>query len=617
MICLNPSETAGAIDQFKEHSWRPQRDLAQSVRWQSMVFCLVLVLHGSAVLAGTKTWDGRHSIEQIDVRVVYFLPKDRLALADWHDRVSYYCRRIEQFHQREYGGQSTLTTTMEETPFVSELTTRELREGDGDAIFFKTLREVDRKLQFAQDKPEAFPILLVLSDINWRPLEDFYRVRPGADGLEFEGNYSRGQHFPGATSGGARATYLARERKGWGLVSADGWRVPYRGSDCVVYHEGVGHTVGLPHPEPGNGSVMSLGQYRGWISESWLDKEQKIRMQWDPEVETPPDPQLELFSTFRALPEPLVPQPGEAVRLKFDWPEAAQIAACRVRYQTHLDGPWVDAPGNLNGNRSSDDSQPAADSAPPETLLIGSFERPTPVSYRVDVQLTDGSTAEIWGYFQVRNSNREFVQPTQLPLDFVQLGKASAALAVKPVSEEVDLLELLDLDSAWKNGSWQRDADGRLESPKAFGARIELPGDVPQQYRMVVVAEPLDSPNGLLLGSLMQDSRFATLINYTPRETGQSALENVDGQNVGNATTVRRNLLQQGRLSQVVVTVLKDRVVVVVDGETIIDWQGTADRLSLGDYWKTPNPRALFLGAYDCRYRFHRVSLVEVEPAAE
>jgi hypothetical protein len=57
--------------------------------------------------------------------------------------------------------------------------------------------------------------------------------------------------------------------------------------------------------------------------------------------------------------------------------------------------------------------------------------------------------------------------------------------------------------------------------------------------------------------------------------------------------------------------VRNDRVTVTCDGRTLIDWHGDASRLSLSDYWQTPHNR-LFLGAYDCRYRFHRVTLTEI-----
>lgn len=337
---------------------------------------------------GLKTWDGRHSIDHIEVTMVYFLPSDRTALPDWKDRVEYFASRIKNFHAREYDGQSELRVIVREEPFVSELATAKLREGDANAIYFRTLREVAAGIDFPDEPAETFSILLVLSDINWRPLEDFYRVHPTEDGFEFEGQFINGYHFPGAASGGARAAYLADQGVGWGLVSADGWRVPYRGTDCVVYHEGVGHTVGLPHPEPQDGSVMSLAQYRGWINESWLKESQKRRMGW-----TPPEEDQEpnrLFTAFRALPEPKVPHPGEPVSLACDWPEGATVESCRVAVQTELLGPWREI------------EVPKSDS-PPETISLGTFEAETPVSYRIQTTTANGETVELWGYFQVRS----------------------------------------------------------------------------------------------------------------------------------------------------------------------------------------------------------------------
>lgn len=565
---------------------------------------IVGLLFSGLCSAEVKTWDGQHSIEEIEVTVVYFVPQDRPPLIDWNDRAAYFCRRIEQFHQREYGGQSKLNAVLHAEPFVSEQSTAQLREGDANAIFFKTLREVDRRLRFAQDDSQPFPILLVLSEVNWRPLDDFYRVKPGDNGLEFEGQLINQQHFPGATSGGARATYLARERKGWGLVSADGWRVPYRGTDCVVYHEGVGHTVGLPHPEPGNGSVMSFGQYRGWLNESWLDKDQKLHLGWNPEAEVEASSQLELFSEFTAVPEPLVPQPGESVSLRFTWPEGAMIQECRVRYQTGILQPW----------RESQESISQAATAPPERVVLGRFDRPTPVSYRVDVMLVDGQTAELWGYLQVREDPRQHPLP-RLPLpDLVPDSQPPVSASVE-FEEPVDLLSQIDPQQQWKQGDWTAEETGTLVSPKAYGARIELPGEIPEEYRLIVIAEPLDSPNGLLLGAKMGPNRFASLFNYVPQDIGLSALENVNGDNVGNPTTVEKTLFQQGQLSQIVLTVLSERVTAQVDGETILDWQGSPDELSLSDYWSTPDPNSLFLGTYDCSYRIHRISLMKVRPS--
>ena len=561
-------------------------------RWIAFVgvVSLSVGLWADVATAELKTWDGKHLIDQIDVSLVYFVPKDGTPLPDWKERVGYFQRRIEQFHAREFQGQSRLSAKVVAEPFRSDRSTEQLRDGNADFIFFQTLREVDGRLNFGRgEKGGAFPILLVLSDINWRPLDDFYRLSPKGDAFEFEGQLINGRHHPGAASGGARATYLADRGVGWGLVSADGWRVPYLGSDCVAYHEGVGHPIGLPHPEPGNDSVMSLGQYRGWISESSLDDVQKKRLGWKA-PEQPFDRSKDLFSTFRALPSPSIPKPNEEVLLTLDWPLGAKLKSLRVRLQTDVFGAWIESPVR------------SFESLPP-SVSLGRFDRATPVSYRVDVALEDGQTSELWGYFQVRS------EPGTNPRPIRVSDAAQRPTPTKTVpANEVDLLKLVDVKRDRVAGDWSL-INGRLESPKEYGARIELPGPAPEEYRLTVIVEPLDPPQGLLLGSVCRGHRFAVLLNYAVDKKLLNALENVDGKNVGNATTIERSLFQQQRLSQVICTVKKNSVHVSVDGRDVIDWQGDAARLSLGDYWTTPHPTALFLGAYDCRYRFHRVTL--------
>ena len=88
---------------------------------------VLLLVTSSAAPAGTKTWDGKYDTEQIEVTIVYFVPGDRKPLPDWRDRVDYFCRRIELFHQREFQGQSVLKTMVHPEPLVSGATTGELR----------------------------------------------------------------------------------------------------------------------------------------------------------------------------------------------------------------------------------------------------------------------------------------------------------------------------------------------------------------------------------------------------------------------------------------------------------------------------------------------------------
>lgn len=534
------------------------------------------------------TVDGRHAIAKIELVAVYFVPRDRTPLPDWRERVSYYCRRIEQFHQREFDGRSVLHATVYPEPLISEKDSSELRSGDRDSIFFQTMGETARRLGFGPCKSGAFPILLVLSDINWRELDDFTRLR-AMDG-RFEGQILDGRHFPGAESGGARATYVADPGFGWGLVSGDGWRVPYSGCDAVVYHEGVGHAIGLPHPESQNGSVMSLAQYQFWLSQSWIDDDQKRQLGWTPPEK--PVPRTDLYSTFTAIPEPLVPAPGEPVALRCVWPDEAQVKHFRVATQTALFGPWLDVPQSPGEQ-------------PPATVALGTFDRPTSVSYRVEAALENGQSVELWGYFQVRSA------PDAAP---AAIGSPSDPGGPPPArwEETVDLLALVDPSRDWKKGEWTREA-GRLTSGKQFGARIEIPYCPPEEYVMTAVVEPLDAPHGLILGQRSGENRFLALIHYPADDRAASALENVDGRNVASGgTTFRGPLLETGRVSTIVCTVRTARVTVTCDSRPVIDWSGDRARLSLSDYWQTPDARALFVGAYDCRLRFHRLTLTPV-----
>jgi hypothetical protein len=334
------------------------------------------------------TFDGKYDISTIQLTAVYYVPKDRTPLPDWQERVNYFLHRLEAFHRRELDTQSALRISAPAEPFLSTKSVEELRKGDRDAIFFMTVADVRARLKWPDKKAGGFPILLVLSDINWRDLDDFRRLRRRNGRLEHEGAVaSDGRHFPGADSGGARATYVAATGFGMGLVSADGWRVPYSGSDTVVYHEGIGHPIGLPHPDPLDDSVMGTAQYRYWLNETWINEKQKRALGWKPASVKRPG--ADLFSTFTAIPQPPVPAPGQDVALKFRWPDKAVIRSLQVRVQTDLFGPWHSLPAVANAKT-------------PSKIPLGAFDRRTPVSYRVNATLDDGQQVELWGYFQVR-----------------------------------------------------------------------------------------------------------------------------------------------------------------------------------------------------------------------
>jgi len=397
---------------------------------------------------GIRTADG-WSLDEILVSLVYFVPRGRTPMPDWRERLAYFAARITAFHHRELDAQSRMTTKICE-PFRSRYTTDDLRAGDATFTFLQTLGEVDRELAFAQGERSAFPILLVMSDINWRELDDFFRVRRTGTGAIFDGQIVRGRHVPGSPSGGSRAAYVPDRGIGWALVSGDGWRVPHTGSDCVVYHEGVGHAIGLSHPERPDGSVMGQAQYGGWLHQTWIDDAQKRAVGWSASARG--DRDRDLFSTFTAVSEPASPSPAHEVAVRMTWPGDARVQCCHVAYQTSLFGSWSEVV--LEG----DDAQQS-------TISLGRFPEPTPVSYRVRATMADGQSAELWGYFQVRA--RPEVAP-MLPDDGV------------PVDEPPVALDLMS----------------RLATT-TIQDRCALDGPLPDAYTLLAVVTPLDDAPAL------------------------------------------------------------------------------------------------------------------------
>jgi hypothetical protein len=119
---------------------------------------------------------------------------------------------------------------------------------------------------------------------------------------------------------------------------------------------------------------------------------------------------------------------------------------------------------------------------------------------------------------------------------------------------------------------------------------------------MTAVAEPLDQANSLILGQKLAGQPFLVMLQYNQL----SAIQFVDGK---DASPYTGTVLKQNQVSEIVITVRKDDVKVSVDGVQIIDWQGDAATLTPSTYWTHPTADTVMIGSFNCRYRFHRLSI--------
>ncbi|MGI6454138.1 MAG: hypothetical protein ACOX5R_00760 [bacterium] len=337
-------------------------------------------------------------IRNVDLQVVYYVARDVKPLPDWRERVEYHVRRASRFHEREFGGQSEIHYTISAEPFISSCTALGFPQDDVNNFYWHVINEVwhSGRIQWATG---AFPILLVMSDMNFSPgYDDWSRVCSGENCPLDEPHSqcagwvnSNGEDRPGSRAGGARALLWAEKHIGLGLVTADGWRVPIKGTDCVVYHEGIGHALGLPHPEPINDSVMGLAQYVDSINLTWVDEDQKRTMNWQPhEID-----HSSLFSTFEVTHFPTRPSQNVSVTIRAKIPNCFELSSVTMEYQTALRQPFCEMA--LERISSDDHFVYYQWSLPPS--LTGQS-----IAYRVKAVTSDGESEEIWNYYKVREN---------------------------------------------------------------------------------------------------------------------------------------------------------------------------------------------------------------------
>lgn len=360
-----------------------------------VVFVFITVLLPDA-FGAMNTFGGMDTIDRIEVQVVYYLPKDSTPLPDWKERINYHIQRAEKFHQREFQDQSKLKIFMMDEPFVSSKTQAEMPDDNPNTFFWMILNEVSasNKVQFNM---YGFSILLVMSDHNFSPSYDDWNRTCDGKGCLFDAPHEDckghvrgdGDHRPGSRCGGSRAVYWAQKHQGFGLVTADGWRVPIKGTDCVFYHEGIGHTVGLPHPEPNDDSVMGTAQYADAIHAAWVNESQKEAMGFE-KAEINRD---DLFSTFTIGHEPLAPEANEDIMFYAKLPKRFDVNSIVLEIQTDLWEPFQP----VNSFRQSIDGN--------EHLFRWNYsglESGKSLAYRIRVELNDGSEEMIWHFVNVK-----------------------------------------------------------------------------------------------------------------------------------------------------------------------------------------------------------------------
>lgn len=182
--------------------------------------------------------------------------------------------------------------------------------------------------------------------------------------------------------------------------------------------------------------------------------------------------------------------------------------------------------------------------------------------------------------------------------------KAAQLRTSERVTEPVDLRPYLAVRQNEVSFGWTL-ANGVLESPNSNRTPVMIDLVPPAEYSLIAEVEPLGDNRGPVFALSAGGKRVHVLLDFN----GASAIENVDGRSVtANPTRREGSFLQRGKKSKIICTVREGRIHVSVDGTTVIDFEGSFDRLSQNLNWDPEDPDVLYVGNHG-PLKFHSLML--------
>jgi hypothetical protein len=174
----------------------------------------------------------------------------------------------------------------------------------------------------------------------------------------------------------------------------------------------------------------------------------------------------------------------------------------------------------------------------------------------------------------------------------------------------VDLLKLIDPAKHAVAGEWKLER-GVLVTPTLRFARVQIPYAPPAEYDLRAVVERKSGANSIVFGLVAGGRQFCAVLDAFERGT-TSGIDLVDALPFpDNETAFVGKVLENGKPTEVLLSVRKDRLAFTVGGKKIVDWKADYSRATLYPDWKVPDPKALFLGAWTAPYL---VSALELTP---
>src|SRR5262249_5070094 len=175
----------------------------------------------------------------------------------------------------------------------------------------------------------------------------------------------------------------------------------------------------------------------------------------------------------------------------------------------------------------------------------------------------------------------------------------------------IDLLKLIDPSKDSVVTTWTME-NGVLHSGMNFRSRLQVPYQPPDEYDLTLVFTTTGDGNPMFIGLVAGGTQCHIFVDGW----NKTGIDNIDKK--GTPLTQGTNFLNYGKGdtygkdNTVLVAVRKKGITLTVNGKTAFAWEGPLNRLSPNPDWAVPNPKALYLGAWDRPLAIRKYALTPI-----
>ena len=201
---------------------------------------------------------------------------------------------------------------------------------------------------------------------------------------------------------------------------------------------------------------------------------------------------------------------------------------------------------------------------------------------------------------------RAAVLPTGEVLSAIRVSRPSRALS----SGEIDLLDRVDARQDALVPGWGFEGSSLYTSASPWG-RLQLPCIPPEEYDLRLLVTRKRGIDGLDLGIVYGGCQGVVRIDGRQGEASWIDLATVRDP-ASSPTLAPGKRLRWNRPTEILASVRKDRIVVVVDGSLLLRWSGPARDLRLEAGLRVPNRSALFVATAATLFRIDELAITPV-----